>query len=153
MIVLVGIFPWSESGIGGSPFVAVYDSLGVPRAPELMNLVVLTAALSSLNCGIYTSSRMVYSLAQESSVFASLAKVSPKTGAPYRAVLVSTAGVYLAILIYWLSPKAAFLYVTSVAGFAFLTIWLVIALSHIKWRPYRLVGRRSKLLGILHEAS
>lgn len=134
MIVLVGIFPWSQSGIGGSPFVSVYDSLGIPRAPDLMNVVVLTAALSSLNCGIYTSSRMVYSLAQESSVFAGLAKVSPKTGAPYRAVLVSTAGVYLAILIYWLSPGAAFLYVTSVAGFAFLTIWLIITLSHIKWR-------------------
>lgn len=134
MTVLVGIIPWFRTGLRGSPFVLVYDALGIPRASDIMNLVVLTAALSSLNCGLYTSSRMVYSLAQESSVVGGLAEVSPKTGVPYRAVLASTAGVYAAVLIYWLSPGRAFLYVTSVAGFGFLFVWLIIALSHIEWR-------------------
>lgn len=134
MAVLVGIIPWFQTGLRGSPFVLVYDELGIPGASDVMNLVVLTAALSSLNCGLYTSSRMVYSLAQGSSVVGGLAEVSPRTGVPYRAVLASTGGVYAAVLIYWLSPGTAFLYVTSVAGFGFLFVWLMIALSHIEWR-------------------
>ncbi len=134
MTVLVGIIPWFQTGLRGSPFVLVYDALGIPRASDVMNLVVLTAALSSLNCGLYTSSRMVYSLAQESSVVRGLSVVSPKTGVPYRAVLTSTVGVYLAVFAYWLSPGRAFLYVTSIAGFGFLFIWLIITLSHIEWR-------------------
>jgi len=132
--ILVGIIPWFETGLRGSPFVLAYDAVGIPRAPEIMNVVVLTAALSSLNCGIYTSSRMVYSLAQESSVVRGLAETSPKTGVPWKAVLTSTVGVYVAIILYWLSPGKAFLYVTSVAGFGFLFVWLTICLSHIRWR-------------------
>jgi len=134
MTVLVGIIPWYETGLRGSPFVLAYDALGIPRASDIMNFVVLTAALSSLNCGIYTSSRMLYSLAQESTVVKAFAKTSPKTGVPLRAVLFSTAGTYLAIAIYWLSPGKAFLYVTSIASFGFLFVWLIITLSHIKWR-------------------
>ena len=132
--VLVGIIPWYETGLRGSPFVLVYDQLGIPEASDIMNLVVLTAALSSLNCGIYTSSRMLYSLARESSVVGTLSQVSPKTGVPYRAVLVSAATVYAAVMVYWASPENAFLYVTSIAGFGFLFVWLVITLSHIRWR-------------------
>ena len=132
--VLVGIIPWHETGLRGSPFVLVYDKLGIPRASDVMNLVVLTAALSSLNTGIYTSSRMLYSLARESSVVSNLSYVSPKTGVPYRAVLVSAATVYAAVMVYWVAPQNAFLYVTAIAGFGFLFVWLIISLSHIRWR-------------------
>lgn len=132
--VLVGIIPWYETGLRESPFVMVYDALGIPRASDVMNFVVLTAALSSLNCGIYTSSRMLYSLAQESPVMASLARVSPRTGVPSRAVVVSTIGVYVALFTYWLWPGNAFLYVTSIAGFGFLFVWLIIVISHVRWR-------------------
>lgn len=134
MTVLVGIIPWFETGLRGSPFVLAYDSLGIPGASNIMNVVVLTAALSSLNCGIYTSSRMVYSLAQESPVARSLAETSAKTGIPWKAVLTSTIGVYIAIILYWLSPGRAFLYVTSIAGFGFMFVWLIICVSHVRWR-------------------
>ncbi|HHW18910.1 MAG TPA: amino acid permease [Firmicutes bacterium] len=134
MTILVGIIPWHETGLRGSPFVLAYDALGIPRASDIMNVVVLTAALSSLNAGIYTSSRMLYSLALESTVVRALAYTSSRTGIPSRAVIASTISVYFSILLYYLFPGSAFLYVTSIASFGFLFVWLVIALSHVRWR-------------------
>ncbi|HHY35433.1 MAG TPA: amino acid permease [Firmicutes bacterium] len=134
MMVLVAVIPWYETSLKESPFVLVYDMLGIPWAPDIMNLVVLTAALSSLNCGLYTSSRMLYSLAQETPTLRALSKVSPRSQVPYLAVIASSISVYAAITLYWLAPTGAFLYVTSITSFGFLFVWLVICLSHIRWR-------------------
>lgn len=134
MTVLVAVVPWYETSLRESPFVLVYDMLGIRWAPDIMNLVVLTAALSSLNCGLYTSSRMLYSLAQESPTLGALSRVSPRSQVPHLAVIASSISVYAAIALYWLAPAGAFLYVTSIASFGFLFVWLVICLSHVRWR-------------------
>jgi len=64
LAVVVGVVPWTQVGLGESPFVRVFESAGIPAAAVVMNFVVLTAALSSVNCNLYLTSRMLFSLAR-----------------------------------------------------------------------------------------
>jgi len=105
----------------------------VPFAAAVMNFVVLTAALSSVNTNLYLSTRMLFSLGQEGYAPHWVGKVSGN-GVPHRALLLSTAGIVAAILLAIFAPKNAFLalYGTAVAGMFF--VWLVILNSHLRFR-------------------
>ena len=76
--ILVGIVPWNQTGISESPFVLVYRIVGIPGAAALMNFVVLTAALSSINTNLYTASRMLFSLARSGQAPALLGRLSAR---------------------------------------------------------------------------
>lgn len=132
--VLVGTIPWNRVGLTGSPFVLVYERIGIRSAADIMNFVVITAALSSMNSGLYTSSRMLYSLARSGLAPEFLGHVNPKTKSPAAAVLASTLSLYAGVGIYYLSPARAFLIIESIPAFGFLLSWLVIALSHVSFR-------------------
>ncbi|HZC22127.1 MAG TPA: amino acid permease [Candidatus Binatia bacterium] len=135
--IMVAMVPWdqstSSSGLTGSPFVTVFSAAHVPFAAAIMNFVVLTAALSSVNTNLYLSTRMLFSLGREGYGPGWIAKVS-RNGVPHRALLVSTAGIVAAILLAVFAPKNAFLtlYGTAVAGMLF--VWLVILNSHLRFR-------------------
>ena len=135
--IMVAMVPWdqstSSSGLSGSPFVTVFSAAHVPFAAAIMNFVVLTAALSSVNTNLYLSTRMLFSLGREGYGPGWIAKVS-RNGVPHRALLVSTAGIVAAILLAVFAPKNAFLtlYGTAVAGMFF--VWLVILNSHLRFR-------------------
>ncbi len=128
--ILVGVIPWSRVGLGGSPFVLVYRNLGIPCAVNLMNFVVITAALSSMNSGLYTSSRMLYSLGKSGFGPKILTRVNPRTRVPTFTVLASMLFLYVGVLLYYLSPRRAFLYITDISAFGFLLTWRVISLTH-----------------------
>jgi amino acid transporter, AAT family len=135
--VMVSMVPWDQSttspGLSGSPFVTAFSSAHVPFAAAIMNFVVLTAALSSVNTNLYLSTRMLFSLGLEGYGPDWMGKVS-HNGVPHRALLVSTAGIVAAILLAVVAPKNAFLtlYGTAVAGMFF--VWLVILNSHLRFR-------------------
>jgi amino acid transporter, AAT family len=135
--IMVTMVPWDQSassaGLSGSPFVTTFSAAHVPFAAAIMNFVVLTAALSSVNTNLYLSTRMLFSLAREGYAPAWVAKVSGN-GVPHRALLASTAGIVAAILLAIFAPKNAFLmlYGTAVAGMFF--VWLVILASHLRFR-------------------
>lgn len=65
LFVIMAIYPWNEIGSQGSPFVMLFDRMGVPAAAGIVNFVVLTAALSSCNSGIFSTGRMLFNLAQQ----------------------------------------------------------------------------------------
>ena len=134
MTVLVGTIPWFEVGLGASPFVRVYQLLKIPAAADIMNFVVITAALSSMNSGLYTSSRMLYSLAEAGAAPKFLTRLGKKSRVPYLAVVGSTFFLYVGVIMYYLVPKTAFLYITGSGGFGFLFSWLIISLSQIYMR-------------------
>lgn len=140
MTVLVGTIPWFEVGLGASPFVRVYQLLKIPAAADIMNFVVITAALSSMNSGLYTSSRMLYSLAEAGAAPKFLTRLGKKSRVPYLAVVGSTFFLYVGVIMYYLVPKTAFLYITGIGGFGFLFSWLIISLSQIYMRR-RIVAR------------
>jgi len=135
--VMVTMVPWNQAGssseISGSPFVTAFAAAHIPFAAAIMNFVVLTAALSSVNTNLYLSTRMLFSLGREGYGAAWMAKVS-RNGVPHRALLASTAGIIVAILLAIFAPKNAFLmlYGTAVAGMLF--VWLVILNTHLRFR-------------------
>ncbi|HKT52675.1 MAG TPA: amino acid permease [Candidatus Angelobacter sp.] len=135
--IMVTMVPWnlagSSSALSGSPFVTAFSSARVPFAAGIMNFVVLTAALSSVNTNLYLSTRMLFSLGREGYAPRWMGKVSIN-GVPHRALLASTAGIIVAILLAVFAPKNAFLtlYGTAVAGMLF--VWLVVLNTHLRFR-------------------
>jgi L-asparagine transporter-like permease len=116
----------------------------VPFAAAIMNFVVLTAALSSVNTNLYLSTRMLFSLGRGGYAPAWMGKVSTN-GVPHRALLASTAGIIAAILLAIYAPKNAFLmlYGTAVAGMLF--VWLVILTTHLMFRRALPAARLAQL--------
>jgi amino acid transporter, AAT family len=132
--IMVTMVPWNQAGrSAGSPFVTAFAAAHVPFAAAIMNFVVLTAALSSVNTNLYLSTRMLFSLGRGGYAPAWMGRVSGN-GVPHRALLTSTAGIVAAILLAIYAPKNAFLmlYGTAVAGMLF--VWLVILNTHLRFR-------------------
>ena len=136
--VMLLMTPWNQIGEGGrgitgSPFVRAFATAGIPYAAGVMNLVVISAALSSANSNLYLTTRMLFSLARSGYAPVWLAVVSEK-GVPLRAVGVASAGMALAILLAIFAPGDAFLalFGTAVAGMLF--IWIVILFTYLRFR-------------------
>ncbi|HEY2364065.1 MAG TPA: amino acid permease [Candidatus Angelobacter sp.] len=135
--IMVTMVPWTQAGssstLSGSPFVTAFAAAHIPFAAAIMNFVVLTAALSSVNTNLYLSTRMLFSLGRGGYAPAWMGTVS-RNGVPHRALLASTAGIIAAILLAIFAPKNAFLmlYGTAVAGMLF--VWLVILSTHLRFR-------------------
>jgi L-asparagine transporter-like permease len=136
--VMLMMSPWQElaeggGGLTGSPFVRAFAAIGIPYAAGAMNLVVISAAVSSANSNLYMTSRMLLSLSRSGQAPAALAVVNRK-GVPLRAVATASAGVGAAILLAVFAPATAFLtlYGTAVAGMLF--IWVVILVTYLRFR-------------------
>jgi L-asparagine transporter-like permease len=133
--VLMALLPWNQIGAGGSPFVQVFERIHVPGAEHLMNFVVLTATLSSLNTNLYLTTRMMFSLSRGGYAPSSVGKLS-KSGVPLRALLVSTIGLGVAVILTWkLNGKDAFSFLIGIALFGALFVWLMIFVTHLMFRP------------------
>ena len=136
--VMLMMTPWNQigggaRGITGSPFVRAFASAGIPYAAGVMNLVVISAALSSANSNLYLSTRMLFSLSRSGYAPGWLSTVSD-AGVPLRAVAVASGGMAIAILLAIYAPGDAFLalYGTAVAGMLF--IWIVILFTYLRFR-------------------
>jgi len=140
--VMLAMTPWNQTGAGNgltaSPFVRAFASIGIPFAATIMNIVVITAALSSCNTDLYLTTRMLFSLARQNYVPAGLSKVA-NNGVPRRALAVASGGMIAAILLAIYAPGKAFLalYGVAVAGMFF--VWIVVLSTHIAFR--RALGR------------
>ncbi len=133
LTVMMIIFPWNQVGMEGSPFVTIFSKLGIGSAAHILNFVVLTAAISVYNSGIYSNGRMLYSLAEQGNA----PKVFTKLGAnqvPYVAILFSSACTLVVVAINYLIPEGAFMQVMAVATTAATITWVMIVLVHMKFR-------------------
>ncbi|MFC9670445.1 MULTISPECIES: amino acid permease [unclassified Streptomyces] len=140
MLVIVTVLPWTAQKAGISPYVTVLDSIGVPSAGQIMNIVVFVALLSALNANLYGSSRMVFSLAERGEAPRALLKVSGG-GVPRRAVLASVAFGFVSVLLNLEWPESVFLYMLNSVGAVLLFVWALIAASQLRLR--RLVEREA----------
>jgi len=131
--VLVGVMPWTEAGLRESPFVRVFQTAGIPAAAGVMNFVVLTAALSSMNCNLYLTSRMLFSLARGGYAPAALGRVS-RRGTPVIALLVSSVGMAAAVPLMLRFRETAYLYMLGAAFFGGLFVWIMIFATHLAFR-------------------
>jgi amino acid transporter, AAT family len=131
--VLAGIMPWTSAGVTESPFVSVFSSVRIPGAAHLMNFVVLTAALSGANAAFYISSRMLFSLARTGWAPARLGHLNA-AGSPTLALLASSYGIIVALVLEKWAPGVAFEYILRGAFFGMMLSWLVSLAAHISFR-------------------
>lgn len=133
LFVILCINPWNEMSAESSPFVQVFTLAGIPIAAGIINFVVLTSAASAGNSGLFSTSRMLYSLGnskQASPVFAKLNKNS----VPSNALIMSTIVVSVGALLSKLMPENAFSVVTTISAICFIWVWSIILISHIIYK-------------------
>ena len=135
IMILVGVVPWTElqGKLESSPFVKVFQLVGIPAATHIMNFVVLTAALSSINCNLYLVTRMLFSLARGGYAPKVFGQVN-RRGTPVNALLASTGGLAIAVWMAEAYPDTAFVYLFGVALFGGLFVWLLIFITHLRFR-------------------
>jgi GABA permease len=131
--VIVTLLPWNSGDVLKSPFIAVLEHIGIPAGAQIMHFIVLTAVLSCLNSGLYTSSRMLYGMAQKGDAPQALLKVNRK-GVPVQAILFSTFFAFISVIFNYISPDKVFLFLVNASGGVALLVYLVIALSHLRLR-------------------
>jgi amino acid transporter, AAT family len=133
LAIVVGVVPWRQLGLGESPFVRVFESAGIPAAAGLMNFVVLTAALSSVNCNLYLTARMLFSLARGGYAPGALGRIS-KRGVPLTALLASSMGMVAALFLEHWFQGTTYVYMLGSAFFGGLFVWLMIFVTHLAFR-------------------
>lgn len=139
IFVIVAIFPWNQLATVGSPFVETFSKVGITGAAGIINFVVLTAAMSGTNSGIYSASRMLYKLSQEGKVPKIFGKLSSHR-VPSVAILTISFGILLGIIlnIFLSSFKGGavnlFVLIYSSSVLPGMVPWFVILLSELCFR-------------------
>ncbi|WP_017811426.1 MULTISPECIES: amino acid permease [Paenibacillus] len=133
IFVLSALIPWRQAGVIESPFVVVFDRIGIPYAADLMNFVIITALLSAANSGLYACSRMLWSLSSERLLPPLFARLT-RAGIPLNAMIVSMLGGGLALLSSVLAPDTVYIFLVSVSGFAVVVVWMGITASQFMFR-------------------
>ncbi|HWG49729.1 MAG TPA: amino acid permease [Candidatus Acidoferrales bacterium] len=140
MAVLVGVMQWQKAGVTESPFVTVFRVAGIPAAGFIMNVVVLSAALSGANASLYVTSRMLFSLARSGYAPARMGALNQQ-GVPMGSLLASMLGIVGAIVLQ-LRTENAYLYIINAALVGGMIAWLISLLAHVRFRK---VVSREKL--------
>nr|WP_246213833.1 amino acid permease [Kitasatospora viridis] len=133
ILIVVTLLPWDSASVKGSPYVAVLEHVGIPGAGQVMNVIVLTAVLSCLNSGLYTASRMAFSLGRRGDAPASFARVTGR-GVPRTAILASVVFGFVAVFFNYTSPGTVFQFLLNSSGAVALFVWLVICCSQLRMR-------------------
>ncbi|SHG25286.1 amino acid permease [Streptoalloteichus hindustanus] len=140
LAALMVLIPWHRVSTSSSPFVQAFDQLGVPGAADIVNFVVLTAALSVCNSGVFGTGRLLMTLGQDGHAPRWLG-VANRRGVPARALAVSLVVMLVSVVVNFLAPKEAFLYLYSVSVFGGLLTWAVIVATHLRYRKAVAAGR------------
>jgi len=146
IFVVLTLLPWNDPSIvkEGS-YVAALNSIGIPHAGQVMDVIVLTAVLSCLNSGLYTASRMAFSLGQRGDAPKAFAKTTSR-GVPRVAILGSVVFGFLAVWFNYQWPDTVFNFLLNSSGAVALFVWLVICFTQLKMRGMILRDQPEKLV-------
>ena len=133
LFVLMAIYPWTQIGTQGSPFVQIFDSLGISSAATILNIVVISAAVSAINSDIFGAGRMMFGLAQQGQAPKGFAQIS-RHGVPWMTVLVMGVTLLAGVVLNYLIPQDIFLIIASIATFATVWVWLMIMVTQMAMR-------------------
>lgn len=129
VVLFTLLMPWTSYKASESPFVTVMSAIGIPYAADIMNLVVLTAAMSSLNAGLYSTGRTLRSLAM-AGTGPKFAKRMNKAGVPYGGILITSALGVIGVFLNYIVPGQVFEIVLNLAGLGIVGVWGSIILCH-----------------------
>lgn len=144
IFVLMAIYPWNSIGQEGSPFVAIFQGLGIGSAANILNIIVITAAISAINSDIFGAGRMMYGMAEKGLAHKKFMHLS-RNGVPWVTIMVMTLALLCAVVLNYLLPKQVFVIVASIATFATVWVWLMILLSQFAMRRKMSPGEAQKL--------
>ena len=133
--VLMSLLPWQEITGESSPFVQIFESLGIPLAGHILNAVVITAALSAVNSDIFGAGRVLFGLSQQGHAPAAFGKIS-RSGVPWMTVVLMTAVLLVGVVLNAAIPEDVFLLIASIATFATVWVWLMILASHVAMKRH-----------------
>ena len=136
LTILLSLVPWNQLDLGGldkSPFVMIFSQLGIGWAAHLLNFIILTAALSVYNSGMYANSRMLFGLAQQGNAPKIFAKIN-KQGVPIPAVLFSALLIFGCVLLNYFVPEDALSHLMYIVVGALVLNWAMISLTHLKFK-------------------
>ncbi|WP_305849076.1 amino acid permease [Polynucleobacter sp. AP-Sving-400A-A2] len=133
IFVILAIFPWNEVGQQGSPFVVMFERIGLREAAGIINFVVITAALSSCNAGIFSGGRLLYALSANGYAPSPFAKLS-RYGVPHLAVMATVAVCMTGVVLNYFVPDKAFQYIMAAVTFVGLMVWIAILITQIQFR-------------------
>jgi L-asparagine permease len=131
--LLVLLLPWTAYKAGESPFVTFFTALGVPGIGTIMNIVVLTAALSSLNSGLYSTGRVLRSLAMGGSAPGFVARMNARK-VPYGGILVTVAIYCIGVVLNYVVPSQVFEIVLNIASLGIISTWAFILVCQLMLR-------------------
>lgn len=130
--VIMSIFPWDSVNPDRSPFVEVFLAVGIVGAASMVNFVVLTSAASACNSGVFSTSRLLYSLAKRNHAPGILEILTSKQ-VPANALFLSVLVICLVVALQYVVAEGVFVIISSVATFCFLYIWGIITICHMKF--------------------
>ncbi len=144
LIVLLALYPWNQLGssnIAGnwaesmatSPFVQIFSNIGIPSAAHILNIVILTAALSVYNSCVYCNSRMLYGLALQKNAPKIFATTNAR-GVPIMSLALSSGATLICVLINYTIPEQALGVLMSLVVASLVLNWAMISLTHLKFR-------------------
>ncbi|EJF89143.1 D-serine/D-alanine/glycine transporter [Bartonella tamiae] len=138
LIVIMSVTPWYDVDPEKSPFVDMFVLIGVPIAASLVNFVVLTSAASSANSGVFSTSRMVYGLAEKKGAPKILGILSKKH-VPANGLLFSCLCILIgySVLSFIPTVMGAFVVITTISAILFMFVWTIILISYIAYRQKR----------------
>ncbi len=131
--ILIMVIPQGAEDLLQTPYTSVFNLAGLPAAAQVMNIVIFISLLSVLNSGLYTSSRMLYSLSQKGDAPSFLSRVN-KRGVPIWALAASLFFAYLFTLFKFVSPDKLFVFLANSSGGVTMIMYIFIAFSHIRLR-------------------
>jgi AAT family amino acid transporter/D-serine/D-alanine/glycine transporter len=140
LLIIMSLVPWTELDPKVSPFVFVFGRLGVPGAASIVNLVVITAAASSCNSGLFSTGRMLWTLAQRGQAPRAFAVLNQQQ-VPAAGIHASAAVMLIGVALNYLVPEQVFTIVTSVALVGTLWTWGIILVAHANYRRAVAAGR------------
>ncbi|AWY38980.1 amino acid permease [Pseudomonas putida] len=133
LFVLMSIFPWQQIGSNGSPFVQIFDNLGISSAATILNIVVISSAISAINSDIFGAGRMLFGLSRQGHAPKAFGQLS-RHGVPWMTVVVMSAALLGGVLLNYLIPENVFVLIASIATFATVWVWLMILLTQVAMR-------------------
>ncbi|WP_085528836.1 amino acid permease [Kocuria massiliensis] len=140
VLLLCLLLPYTAFSENESPFVTFFSSIGVDAAGPIMQLVVITAALSSLNAGLYSTGRIMHSMAMAGSA-PKFARNLTKSGVPFGGIVLTAIVALLGVVLNYFVPESAFEIVLNFASIGIMSAWLTITLCHMKFVSLTKTGR------------
>lgn len=133
IFIIAALIPFEQLGLTESPFVLVFERMGIPYAADIMNFVIITALLSTANSGLYAASRMMWSLSQQNMLPKTFGKLT-RRGIPLNALMFSMIGGLASLLTSVFAAETIYTHLLSIAAFTMVVVWMSVAVSHYRFR-------------------